>query len=239
MAAESSASTSADVERDAVQVLEGKNQPWKLVKFRSITGIHTTGTFLSSKQARRAANNLGIYSRIISEEKATAHHYRVVSFLIESTFLLQIAIAATVTALAASGMSHVTITILGSINTVIAGVQTYLKGQGLPNRVQQYGFGLRKLREHIEDLERHFAQPGCKLDIDHEIKEIAAMYRAVRQTEEDNKPDTYKAMGGAGAKLLTAGNAPTKGGKSDDGTKEAPEGGTTEETPLLKTTGGM
>ena len=72
-------------------------------------------------------------------------------------------------ALAASGMSHVVITVLGSINTVIAGVQTYLKGQGLPNRVQQYGFGLRKLREHIEDLERHFAQPGCKLDIDHEI----------------------------------------------------------------------
>lgn len=228
------ANNDVDIERDAAQVLEGKNLPWKLIKFRSITGIHTTGTFLNTKGARRAANNLGIYSRIIDEETATKRKYTVVSFMIETTFLLQIAIAAAVTALAASGMSHIVITVLGSINTVIAGVQTYLKGQGLPNRVQQYGFGLRKLREHIEDLERHFAQPGCKLDIDHEIKEIAAMYRAVRQTEEDNKPDTYKAMGGAGAKLLTAGNVPAK-----DKSATGDENETTEETPLLKTSGGM
>ena len=134
-------------------------------------------------------------------------------------------------------MSHIIITILGSINTVIAGLQTYLKGQGLPNRIQQYQFGLRKLREHIEDLERHFAQPGCKLDIDHEIKDILAMYRAVRQTEEDNKPDTYKAMGGAGAKLLTAGAKQPKKDKDKDGQAAAEE--ETEETPLLKTSGGM
>ena len=122
--------------------------------------------------------------------------------IIESSFLGQVAIGAALTALGAADSSHIAITVLGSANTVIAGVQTYLKGQGLPNRLQQYEFGLRKLREHIEDLERHFSHEDCKLNVDHEIAEVAAMYHAVRQTAEDNTPDTYLPMSGAGAKLI-------------------------------------
>ena len=193
----------SDEERDAPDPAFNGPPPPKLVKFRQITGVHTAGSLLHSAKYPRPADNIGIYARVIKEERSADFQYKIVNGLIETTFMSQIAIAAALTALGASDSSHIAITILGSVNTIIAGLQTYLKGQGLPTRIQQYVFGLRKLREHIEDLERHFAQPGCKLNVDKEMNQIAAMYSAVRQTAEDNTPDTYKAMGGAGAKLLT------------------------------------
>ena len=122
--------------------------------------------------------------------------------IIEASFLSQIVVAATLTALGAADASYIAITVLGSVNTVIAGIQTYLKGQGLPNRLRQYEFGLRKLREYIEDRERDFSHADCTLNVDHEIADIADMYKAVRQTAEDNTPDNYLPMAGAGKKLL-------------------------------------
>ena len=122
--------------------------------------------------------------------------------IIEASFLSQIVVAATLTALGAADASYIAITVLGSVNTVIAGIQTYLKGQGLPNRLRQYEFGLRKLREYVEDRERDFSHADCPLNVDHEIADIAAMYKVVRQTAEDNTPDNYLPMAGAGKKLL-------------------------------------
>ncbi len=186
--------------------------PSKLVKFRNLTGINTPKSLLDAGFSR-PARNIGIYSRVISEEYRISWQYWLMNGIIEGTFLTQIAVGAALTALGAADSSHIAITILGSLNTVIAGTQTYLKGQGLPNRLKQYEYGLRKLREHIEDLERHFSHDECKLNVDHEIAEVAAMYHAVRQTAEDNTPDTYLPMAGAGAKLL---------GKATGGTTSGP-----------------
>lgn len=84
------------------------------------------------------------------------------------------------------------------------------------------------------------------------IKDVAAMYQAVRQTAEDNTPDTYLPMEGAGKKLLgqkdnrvtplemlgssTMGDSGEMGeGSADGGTRR--KSGVEEEsenTPLLK-----
>lgn len=203
----------------------------KLIKFRNLTGINTPKSLLDAGFAR-PGKNIGIYARVIAEEYKINWQYWFMNGLIEASFLGQVAIGAALTALGASDSSHIAITVLGSANTVIAGLQTYLKGQGLPNRLQQYEFGLRKLREHIEDLERHFSHEDCKLNVDHEIAEVAAMYHAVRQTAEDNTPDTYLPMSGAGASLLAkaksakpaAAPAPSKqGAAAAPGTETAPE----------------
>ena len=194
-----------DPEHDAADFNSDGPLPSKLVKFRNLTGIGTPRT-LADSEFLRPARNIGIYARVIAEERKTSWQYWFMNGLIEGCFISQIAIAATLTALSAADASHIAITALGSANTVIAGLQTYLKGQGLPNRMRQYEFGLRKLREHIEDLERHFAHEECRLNVDHEIAEVAAMYHAVRQTAEDNTPDTYLPMAGAGAKLLAKAN---------------------------------
>ena len=190
-----------DPEHDAADFTSGGPLPPKLVKFRNLTGIGTPRSLVDSG-FHRPAKNIGIYARVIAEERKTSWQHWFMNGLIEACFMSQIAIGASLTALGAADASHIAITVLGSANTVIAGLQTYLKGQGLPNRLRQYEFGLRKLREHIEDLERHFTHEECKLNVDHEIAEVAAMYHAVRQTAEDNTPDTYLPMTGAGAKLL-------------------------------------
>ena len=175
--------------------------PPKLVKFRNLTGIDTPANIIKDYR-QRPAKNVGIYSRVVSEERKTQVQYYFMASIIEASFLSQIVVAATLTALGAADASYIAITILGSVNTVIAGIQTYLKGQGLPNRLRQYEFGLRKLREYIEDRERDFSHADCPLNVDHEIADIAAMYKAVRQTAEDNTPDNYLPMAGAGKKLL-------------------------------------
>ena len=188
-----------DPERDGAN--HNAQVPPKLTKFRHMTGIDTP-TNLHNRDPKRVARNQGIYARIVSEERKSTYQYWLMSSIINVSFLGQIIVAATLTALGAADGSHLAITILGSVNTVIAGIQTYLKGQGLPNRIKQYQFGLRKLREYIEDRERDFSNEGCKLDVDHVIADVAAMYQAVRQTAEDNTPDTYLPMEGAGKKLL-------------------------------------
>ena len=175
--------------------------PPKLVKFRNLTGIDTPANIIKDYR-QRPAKNVGIYSRVVSEERKTQVQYYFMASIIEASFLSQIVVAATLIALGAADASYIAITVLGSVNTVIAGIQTYLKGQGLPNRLRQYEFGLRKLREYIEDRERDFSHADCPLNVDHEIADIAAMYKAVRQTAEDNTPDNYLPMAGAGKKLL-------------------------------------
>ncbi|KAL9636147.1 MAG: hypothetical protein Q9164_003003 [Protoblastenia rupestris] len=199
----------ADPERDG-PTSNGPSTP-KLIKYRNQTGINTPHHLVISDPPRPGPN-VGIYARVIAEEKKATYQYWLMSSVINVSFLGQITVAASLTALGASGASHIAITILGSINTVIAGVQTYLKGQGLPNRLRQYQFGLRKLREHMEDRERDFSHEDCKLNVDTVITDIAAMYQAVRQTAEDNTPDTYLPMEGAGKKLLGQKSITSTGG---------------------------
>lgn len=199
----------ADSEHSSADFSSDHPVPPKLVKFRNLTGINTPKSLVDDGLPR-PARNIGIYARVIREEYKISWQYWFMNGIIEASFLGQIAVGAALTALGASDSSHIAITVLGSANTIIAGLQTYLKGQGLPNRLQQYEFGLRKLREHIEDLERHFSHGDCKLNVNHEIAEVAAMYHAVRQTAEDNTPDTYLPMAGAGAKLIAKANPQQK-----------------------------
>ena len=156
-------SSDTDPERDA-PTANGPHPP-KLLKYRQMTGINAPPR-LALNHPDRPGPNIGIYARVISEERKATWNYYFMSTIINLSFFGQIIVAATLTALGASNASHVAITVLGSVNTVIAGIQTYLKGQGLPNRIQQYQFGLRKLREHMEDREREFAHHDCMLDVD-------------------------------------------------------------------------
>ncbi|KAL9100271.1 MAG: hypothetical protein Q9163_004331 [Psora crenata] len=178
-------STAADPERD-VPTSNGPSPP-KLIQYRQLTGINTPKQ-LTMGESSRPAPNIGIYTRVISEEKMATYQYWLVSSIINIAFIGQIVVAATLTALGASGASRTAITVLGSINTVVAGIQTYLKGQGLPHRIRKYQFSMRKLREYIEDREREFIRDDCRLNVEQVIEDIAARYHTIRQTAEDNMP---------------------------------------------------
>lgn len=159
----------------------GVRHPPSLQTFRTILGINAI-----PPTANRPAQNVGTYKRLVDAElKARVQYYSTAS-IINTGLLAQIVIGAALTALGASNGPHIAITVLGSINTVIAGGMTYLKGQGLPERLLVYANGLRKVREHLEERERQFMRPDCKLDVDRETREILRMYEAVRQKAEDS-----------------------------------------------------
>lgn len=60
--------------------------------------------------------------------------YENFTVLINVALVLQLIVAAALTALGASNSNHRAVTAFGGVNTVIAGFLTYLKGSGLPNR---------------------------------------------------------------------------------------------------------
>lgn len=161
-----------------------QSPPDKLRTFRNLIGIHSLPP--DPRHPTRPAENQGTYKRLVDAEVKARIQYYFSSSLINTCLLAQIVIAAALTALGAANASHIAITILGSANTVIAGGMTYLKGQGLPERLMQYANGLRKVREYLEERERQFMQPDCPLDVDQETRIILRMYEAVRQKAEDS-----------------------------------------------------
>lgn len=159
----------------------GVRHPPALQTFRTILGINAI-----PPTANRPAENQGTYKRIVDAELKARIQYYTSASIINTGLLAQIVIAAALTALGASNGSHIAVTILGSANTIIAGGMTYLKGQGLPERLLSYANGLRKVREHLEERERQFMRPDCTLDVDQETRNILRMYEAVRQKAEDS-----------------------------------------------------
>ncbi len=91
----------------------------------------------------------------------------------------------------AAKSSHVAITAFGAINTVIAGLLTYLKGSGLPNRIRWYENEWKRIREYIEQRERDFSRPDCMLDVDKVVQTIEAMYEEVKVDIQNNTPEMY------------------------------------------------
>ena len=174
----------------APQDLENATTTDRLSSFREQVGI-TEVLSLAPRPLKRSAPNIGIYRRVVSAEKNARLQYYASACLINSCLLLQIIFAAIITALGAANGSHAAITGVGAANTVIAGLLSFTKGQGLPNRLLQYQNTLRKVREYIEQRERDFAQLGCKWDLDHEIRTIVEMYENARQNDEANDPNAY------------------------------------------------
>ena len=171
----------------------------KLSVFRELVGVTDTLS-LGPVSVKRSAKNIGIYQRVVSAEKNARIQYYAFAFLINSCLLLQIVFAAVVTALGAANGSHAAITGVGAANTVIAGLLSFTKGQGLPNRLQQYQNTLRKVREYIEQRERDFARLDCKLDLDDEIKTIVEKYENARENDEANDPGAYRNLPDTAAK---------------------------------------
>jgi hypothetical protein len=172
------------------QTLQRPRLNTQLTVFREIVGINPAPA-LGIGKSKRPAPNKGIYQRTCQAESKARLQYYACAATFNTCFLLQIVVAAALTAIGAAKGPHIAVTVLGAVNTVIAGILTYLKGQGLPNRLRQYQSELRKVREYIEERERDFSRLDCKLDLDHEIAIIWRLYEAVRQNNEDNFPDTY------------------------------------------------
>lgn len=167
-----------------------------------MVGIHSTRSLATSSVVPdvshnnlhfdgRAAPNLGIYNRVVHREQEAKRGYKVASILINGCLGVQVIVAASLTAMGAASSSHVGVTIFGAVNTVIAGILTYLKGSGLPNRLRYYENEWKKIREFIEQRERDFSRPDCKLDVHEVVRVIETMYEEAKADVQSNTPDNY------------------------------------------------
>ena len=189
-------------DRDIVDNYPYPQLPPKLLKFQTLIGICSPHVLRPTAVPNRPAPNEGIYKRTVDEEARVNFQYKVSNYVVNVGGMLQIVLGAALTALGAANGPSAAVTILGAANTIIAGMLTYLKGQGLPMRLEQYLHLLRTLREHIEERERELLEPDCPLDVDEELQKVAKMYQEVRQTAEDNAPGTVLPPRGVITSLL-------------------------------------
>ncbi|KAF3055890.1 putative c6 transcription protein [Daldinia childiae] len=169
----------------------------RLTLFRLMVGISTSpylGYSESSPVGTRPAANIGIYARVVHSEQKSKDRYKVFSILINACYFFQIVVAASITAMGAAGVSHGAVTAFGAINTIIAGLLTFLRGSGLPGRLKYYGNEWKKIREFIEQRERDFSRTGCTLDVYEVVAAIDRMYNHTKQEIEMNTPDSYTSV---------------------------------------------
>ena len=174
----------------------------QLANFRHMVGIHSTKGFSSASDAMhsnlhfdgRAAPNIGIYNRVCHREAEAKRGFKFASILINSCLGVQVIVAAALTAMGAANTNHRSITAFGAVNTTIAGILTYLKGSGLPNRIRWYENEWKKVREYIEQRERDFSRPGCRLDVQEVVQVIEAMYEEVKADIQNNTPEAYVSL---------------------------------------------
>lgn len=140
----------------------------------------------------RPAKNKGTYQQLVHAQSKTRSEYYATASLINIALFSQIILAAAVTAVSAADGPRIALTVLGALNTVLAGALTWVKGQGLPERLLTYSNELRRVREHIEDLERQYGQkPDFRLDVEEEARKIYAMYDAAREHAEKKTLGTF------------------------------------------------
>ncbi|PYH41246.1 uncharacterized protein BP01DRAFT_377243 [Aspergillus saccharolyticus JOP 1030-1] len=159
----------------------------KLLVFRALTGIDSIPVLRTLQHYDRTAPNIGIYTRVVKAEHSAYVRYRFFSILVNVCLGIQIVVAAALTALGAASGPHSAVTAFGAINTIMAGVLTYLKGSGLPDRLKHYQNEWRNIREYIEQRERELCLSGCELDIQEEIHIIEYMYEGVKREIDQTK----------------------------------------------------
>lgn len=153
----------------------------KLLVFRALTGIDSAPILFAPGNHRRTAENVGIYTRVVQAEAWAVQRYRFFTILINVCLGIQIVVAAALTALGAASGPNSAVTAFGAINTIMAGILTYLKGSGLPDRMKVYQKEWRNVREYIEQREREFCLEDCELDVQEEIITIESMYEEIKQ----------------------------------------------------------
>ncbi|KAI6860632.1 hypothetical protein KC323_g6155 [Hortaea werneckii] len=160
--------------------------------------------FLPGQAARARFRNRGLYDRTLSHDMKNRVLYGIARYIIIFLFLLQVVIAATVTALAADEgrTSNTALTALGAVNTVLAGILAWLNGQGMPTRFRRSRDKFREVVHAIENAERTFAEidyiewdEGTRPNPIQERDRLEKLYEEARLDMEANYPETQNGSG--------------------------------------------
>ena len=173
----------------------------KLLVFRALTGIDTAPALTKAGHSIRTAPNLGIYTRVVRAEQFAAKKYKSISLLINTCLGTQVIVAAILTSLGAADGPRSAVTAFGAINTIIAGILTYVKGSSLPDKLKYHKDEWKRVREYIEQREREFCVTDCRLDVYEEIYIVEEMYKRVKSNLETSKNRASGANTGTGTQV--------------------------------------
>ncbi|RCI15037.1 hypothetical protein L249_6677 [Ophiocordyceps polyrhachis-furcata BCC 54312] len=174
----------------------------KLLVFRSLAGIDTVPVVQTSGHTQRAAPNVGLYARAVDDERNAAQSFRFFNTAVNVCLGLQIVFSAFVTALGASSGGSKAVTAFGAMNTIAAGILTYLKGKGLPGKLKDSESHFKAVREFTEQREREFCLENCTLEPIDEVEAARDMYNAAR----DQSPTTRGKIWQSPARALSFAN---------------------------------
>ncbi|CCC05039.1 unnamed protein product [Sordaria macrospora k-hell] len=190
-----------------------------LVIFRRAIGINSGLAGESDPRSLEEGRSraVGMYAAAMKAQREKRVKHALIDFLLYASHLAQILIGAALTGFGPSAGKHeILITVLGAINTVIAGVLALIKGQGLPERLRHDQSEFRKLQDWIEQTEALLAV-GV---IGRNRKEVGLLvqvafkkYNAVRQSEENNRNENYVRVSSSAPDPLATGS----GGVPADG----------------------
>lgn len=211
-------------ENEETPLLSGPSTDSSLTKFRRAVGIDIENDDLEA--ARSTAR--GLYKQVIQIQLWRNRQYHLIESIFYFCLGTQIVLGACLAALGPFSSSHGrAITVLGVINSSLAGILALLKGQNLPDRLRKDRFEMRKVQDYIEETEIRLqaieGREECdelELELDKHLQIVFAMYNAARDTAELNRPMSYahqpvgdvQERAKAGSKRnLVAGNGAGKG----------------------------
>ncbi|OCT48523.1 hypothetical protein CLCR_04218 [Cladophialophora carrionii] len=171
--------------------------------------------------------------------RAQTRYYFLVASASHGMLWLQIGIGATVTAIGTtnSNAARIAITVLGAINTVLAGMLTFLKSRNQPNRALQFRNGLRDVYEDLWQVDSETGRPD--FDIDKKVDYLWGKYKEVIADSEANYPDLWVSLSNAGkSPSQTQKQNGSRKGSTASGTPPPPGSGHSLEVraPLLSST---
>lgn len=133
----------------------------------------------------------GLYRDIVKCKARVKYTFHTVSFIRWALMVSQLLIGATVTSLGSMSLtSGISITTLGALNTVIAGLLALLHNSGLPDRYRYDMAQFEELEDHIKEILDSGIAPA-EQTAGQILAEFFDVFREVKATVTANMPVNY------------------------------------------------
>lgn len=138
---------------------------------------------------------LGIYASTIAAHRRVRIYRIIATVVLYTCHAAQLIIGAVVAAMGPSAGTHrKSITVLGAINTAVAGVLTLMKSRGLPEKLRRDEVEFRRLQDWIEETEA-LLMLGVIGETREEVGELVATaykkWNLANERGEDIRPEGY------------------------------------------------
>jgi hypothetical protein len=148
-----------------------------------------------------------LYARALQRRRNQSYIYALTATLTNGLLLSQVVLGAALTGLGASDSSRVLITVVGALNTIIAGVIAFLKSRGQPLRARMFRDDLDRVVDEIESSATMWLGISSgvhgydAIDTDElvtvrsEVARLTRLYDRAVKANTTNDPDLYAAGG--------------------------------------------